>query len=156
MDIQGMKEPTTIIIIIFHIIMQWFVLHLQLKKLGIKRTFDCQHFFRFFIFTGFSSQCMHSQYKLSIIHMAQCFVDNIIYGQLYSAVFGRLFHSPLSMFTACLWGNFLIVWSESSQLDYRDCQSRGIFYSVKGLAGQYLMEALKYGLLPLVSFGTCD
>lgn len=56
-----MKEPTTIIIIIFHIIMQWFVLHLQLKKLGIKRTFDCQHFFRFFIFTGFSSQCMAVQ-----------------------------------------------------------------------------------------------
>jgi len=77
--------------------------------------------------------------------MAQCFVDNIIYGQLYYAVFGRLFHSPLSMFTACLWGNFLIVWSESLQLGYRDCQSRGIFYSVKGLADQYLMEALKYG-----------
>lgn len=88
---------------------------------------------------------MHLQYKLSIIHMAQCFVDNIIYGQLYYAVFGRLLHSPLSMFTACLWGNFLIVWSESLQLGYRDCQSRGIFYSVKGLAGQYLMEALKYG-----------
>ena len=127
-----------------------------IKKVRNKENFWLPTFFQVFHLYGISQSVHALTVQVSIIHMAQCFVDNIIYGQLYSAVFGRLFHSPLSMFTACLWGNFLIVWSESLQLGYRDCQSRGIFYSVKGLAGQYLMEALKYGLLPLVSFGTCD